>query len=93
MKRALLLAAGPVLLLACTGLAWADPLAPSAMPDLPIPSYVLSLGPYGLLVWGAYLVGKGVTFTITVEISEKAQAVLERIAAALEEKKKEATSG
>ena len=33
--------------------------------------YLLTLGPYGALVWGAYLLGRGVKLTIQVELSDR----------------------
>lgn len=38
--------------------------------------YLLTLGPYGALVWGAYLLGRGLRLTICVELSEKDRELL-----------------
>ena len=72
---------GPLLLLgALVGNALAqtasaiDP-AGSGGPTL---DYFLTLGPYGALVWGAYLLGKGVKLTIQVELSDRDRELLTR---------------
>ena len=39
----------------------------------------LTLGPYGALVWGAYLLGKGVKLTIQVELSERDRELLTKV--------------
>lgn len=83
MRRALLLV-GPVLLLvSCLG-AFAAEGAPVPMPPAPggMPSmdYLLTLGPYGALVWGAYLLGRGVKLTVQVELSERDREWIERVA-------------
>jgi hypothetical protein len=67
---------GPALLLVSCAVAMAqDPgvaasgaTAPTGMPSA---DFLLSMGPYGALVWGAYLLGKGVKVTIQVELSER----------------------
>ena len=81
MKPVLLL--GPALVLAsgvAGGLSGAgDALVPppAGTPGL---DYLLTLGPYGALVWGAYLLGKGVKVTIQVELSERDRQLLSRFA-------------
>jgi heme exporter protein D len=72
--------AGPVLMLAsCVATALAED--PSSI--IPGPSmsldHVLALGPYGALVWGAYLLGRGVKVTVCVELSEKDREALARV--------------
>lgn len=42
-----------------------------------VPNYLLSLGPYGALVWGAYLLGRGVSVRVTLAPEER--ALLERL--------------
>lgn len=37
------------------------------------------LGPYGALVWGAYLLGKGVKVTIQVELSDHDRELFEKL--------------
>ncbi len=74
------LAIGPALLLvSCVARAFAtDPnpgavaVPPSAI-SVPMPGgeFLLSLGPYGALVWGAYLLGKGVKVTVQIELSDR----------------------
>ena len=43
--------------------------------------YLLSMGPYGALVWGAYLLGRGVKVTVQIELSERDRHMIERAAA------------
>ncbi len=87
MSRAFLLI-GPVLLLAsCLARAFAadpDPGALAASPSaisVPMPGgdYLLSLGPYGALVWGAYLLGKGVKVTVQIELSDRDREIIEQL--------------
>ena len=75
---------GPALLLASCAVAFAqDPgavvpavAAPTGMPSA---DYLLSLGPYGALVWGAYLLGKGVKVTVQVELSERDRELIAKL--------------
>ncbi len=83
MSRALLWLGPALLLVSCVAQAFAaDPAlgaveaSPSAMPSA---DFLLSMGPYGALVWGAYLLGKGVKVTVQVELSERDREILERI--------------
>ena len=39
---------------------------------------LLSMGPDGALVWGAYLLGRGVKVTVQVELSERDRELIER---------------
>ncbi|MFZ5480163.1 MAG: hypothetical protein ACOZNI_25595 [Myxococcota bacterium] len=74
------LGVGPALLLASCAVAFAqDGAGVPAVPGGTAPSldYLLSLGPYGALVWGAYLLGKGVKVTIQVELSERDRVLLQ----------------
>ncbi len=78
MKR-LLLWLGPALILASCAVAFAQdgsgaPAGPAG--GAPSLDYLLSLGPYGALVWGAYLLGKGVKVTVQVELSERDRDIL-----------------
>ncbi|MCK6529704.1 hypothetical protein L6R50_19835 [Myxococcota bacterium] len=81
--RPLLLLVGPALLLLSGLGAFA---AEDALPAAPVPGaaptldYLLTLGPYGALVWGAYLLGRGVRLTIRVELSDRDREMLERVA-------------
>lgn len=71
---------GPALLLVSCAVAFAqDGSVPAALGALPGSDYLLSLGPYGALVWGAYLLGKGVRVTVQVELSERDRELIERI--------------
>jgi hypothetical protein len=54
---------------------FAPSLNPTPMPTL---DYLLTLGPYGALVWGAWLLGKGITVTVRVELSDDDREVLEK---------------
>jgi len=72
---------GPALLLASVvGQALAQT-ATAADPTSGGPSldYLLTLGPYGALVWGAYLLGKGVKLTIQVELSDRDRELLSKL--------------
>jgi len=70
------LALGPALLLLSCAVAFAQDggaalpsvAAPSSMPSA---DFLLSMGPYGALVWGAYLLGKGVKVTVQIELSDR----------------------
>jgi hypothetical protein len=73
---------GPALLLASCAVAFAqDGAGVPAVPGGSAPSldYLLSLGPYGALVWGAYLLGKGVKVTIQVELSDHDRELIEKL--------------
>lgn len=74
---------GPALLLVSCAVAMAQDLgappgagAPGSMQGA---DFLLSLGPYGALVWGAYLLGKGVRVTIQVELSDHDREMIERL--------------
>lgn len=75
------LAVGPVLILATCAAAFAQDgsPAPAAASSMPGSDFLLSMGPYGALVWGAYLLGKGVKVTVQIELSERDRAVLEKL--------------
>ena len=45
----------------------------------PTLDYFLTLGPYGALVWGAYLLGRGVKLTIQVELSDRDRELLSKV--------------
>jgi len=86
MKRALLLLGPALLLLSCLGAFAADetpipaPTPPAVPGGTPSLDYLLTLGPYGALVWGAYLLGRGVKLTVQVELSERDREWIERAA-------------
>lgn len=80
---------GPLLLgLSLLGAAFAgDPSAPVALPAaVPPLDYLLTLGPYGALVWGAYTLGRGLRVTVAVELRERD---LEELVAALRHRSQE----
>jgi len=81
----------------CYGFAFAQdvsmPASPSAtstvvtqpqQPPTDLSNYLLGLGPVGALVYGAYLLGKGVTVKIEVQLSEADRRLSERAVDALE---------
>ena len=72
---------GPaILLLSVIGSAFAgDPTLTGASPTVPSLDYLLTLGPTGALVWGAYMLGKGVKLTIQVELSESDREILRKV--------------
>jgi hypothetical protein len=75
---------GPALLLVSCAAAFAQDAGaagPAATTSTGMPSadFLLSLGPYGALVWGAYLLGKGVRITIQVELSEHDRELIEKL--------------
>ena len=72
---------GPALLLASlVGNALAQTASPvdPAGGGGPTLDYFLTLGPYGALVWGAYLLGRGVKLTIQVELSDRDRELLSK---------------
>ena len=76
------LAIGPSLVLVSCAVAFAQDAGavPGAAPSgMPSADFLLSLGPYGALVWGAYLLGKGVKITVQVELSERDRELIETI--------------
>lgn len=68
---------GPLLMLGCCAQAWAG--EADAVMGMPGADYLLSLGPFGALVWGAYVIGKGMRLTIQVELSERDREILEKL--------------
>jgi heme exporter protein D len=75
---------GPALLLASCAVAMAQDGggAVAAVPgptSMPSADFLLSMGPYGALVWGAYLLGKGVKVTVQIELSERDRELIEKI--------------
>lgn len=79
--RSLLLLGPGLLALSLASNALAQTAASIADPGgQPTLDYFLTLGPYGALVWGAYLLGKGVKLTIQVELSERDRELLTKAA-------------
>ncbi len=73
---------GPALLLASLvsqALAQSSSAIDPTGTGVPTLDYFLTLGPYGALVWGAYLLGKGVKLTIQVELSERDRELLSKV--------------
>lgn len=106
MRRTLLLALGPAILMASSlygcvsfGARAAEFDGSSAPPasvplNAPMPTvdYLLSLGPYGALVWGAFLLGKGVKVSVQVELSERDRGLVQDLVRAVESHAKETPS-
>lgn len=92
MRKAIPHAAVMLLLLglpACTALA--EPVAADALPAVaasetgdPLVQYLLGLGPIGALVYGAYLLGRGVKVSVEVSLADQDRKLAERAASALE---------
>jgi hypothetical protein len=59
------------------------PIAPSpaaaALPASSPSDYLLTLGPYGALVWGAFMLGRGASLTLRVELSERDREIIEKL--------------
>ena len=75
---------GPALLLVSCAAAFAQDVgaagpAVTTPTGMPSADFLLSLGPYGALVWGAYLLGKGVKVTVQVELSEHDRELIEKL--------------
>jgi hypothetical protein len=77
-RRALLIGVWPVLSVLCATAVLAGELAPQPVQTGPSLDALLALGPYGALVWGAYLLGRGLRITVEVELSERDRALLNR---------------
>ncbi len=77
------LAIGPALVLVSCAVAFAQdagvPVAVGTPGSMPSADFLLSMGPYGALVWGAYLLGRGVKVTIQVELSERDRELIEKL--------------
>lgn len=48
--------------------------------------YLMALGPFGALVWGAFMLGRGVNLTLSVKLDDGDRKLVERGVAALEKK-------
>ncbi len=78
--RSAFLLFGPLLMLgSCMATALADVPVEAVAPGAGSVDHLLALGPYGALVWGAYLLGKGVKITIQVELSEHDRELIEKL--------------
>ena len=78
------LAIGPAIVLVSCAVAFAQDGggAVASVPgpgSMPSADFLLSMGPYGALVWGAYLLGKGVKVTVQIELSERDREIIARV--------------
>ena len=53
--------------------------AVTALPASSPSDYLLTLGPYGALVWGAFMRGRGASLTLRVELSERDREIIEKL--------------
>ncbi len=79
MSKAFLLSGPLILLGSCVASAFAGDAMPGGVVSAPSLDHLLALGPYGALVWGAYLLGKGVRITIQVELSDQDREIIEKL--------------
>lgn len=87
MRRATLMVGPSLILMSCATAIAQDPMMHSAMPGATNPQdYFLTLGPYGALVWGAYILGKGVNLSLTVRLTDDDRKLIERGVEALEKR-------
>jgi hypothetical protein len=78
--RSAFLLFGPLLMLgSCMATALADVPMDAGAPGAGSVDHLLALGPYGALVWGAYLLGRGVKVTVQVELSERDRELIGRL--------------
>ena len=78
-RRTMLLLVGPLLMLvSCAAALAQDPASASLSQPMPAVDYLLGLGPIGALVYGAFMLGKGVKINIAVEIAERDRTLIER---------------
>ena len=80
--RRVFLALGPTLILVSCAVAFAqEAVVPTAAAAgaMPGTDFLLSMGPYGALVWGAYLLGKGVKVTVQIELSERDRELIGKL--------------
>ena len=98
MMRGVLLI-GPALILMSCAAALAQDMTPimvsAETPTVAIPhgammtssqDYLMALGPFGALVWGAFLLGRGIKLTLNVKLDEVDRKLIERGVEALEKK-------
>lgn len=93
----LILLIGPALILMSCAAALAQEVAPVAVvAQMPTTAptaamanpqdYLMTLGPFGALVWGAFILGRGVKLTLNVRLDETDRKLAERAVEALEKK-------
>ena len=82
-----LLAVGPALILMSCARAMAQDVPHVAAGAAATPQdYFLTLGPYGALVWGAFILGRGVNLSLSVKLADDDRKLIERGVQALESK-------
>ncbi len=87
MTRPALMVGPCLILMSCATAMAQDPMVHSTMPGATNPQdYFLTLGPYGALVWGAYILGKGVNLSLSVKLADDDRKLIERGVEALEKK-------
>jgi hypothetical protein len=82
--------AGPAMLLCSCAVAFAQEPSAGAMASVPVPTgnpqdYIMTLGPFGALVWGAYVIGKGISVSVNIKLDREDRALLERGVVAIEQ--------
>ena len=85
---------GPTLILMSCAAAFAQEVpqavaAPAVALPVPVAdpsSYFMTLGPIGALVWGAYVLGKGLKLTLNIKLDETDRKLIERGVEAMEKK-------
>lgn len=101
MMRVVLLIGPALIMMSCAAALAQDPVAaPLVMPTTAMPSfsappaaamtnaqdYLMALGPFGALVWGAFLLGRGIKLTLNVKLDDVDRKLIERGVEALEKK-------
>jgi hypothetical protein len=84
--RPLLLVGPSLILMSCAAAMAQEPGAPVLPPGANPQDYFLTLGPYGALVWGAFILGRGVNLTLNVKLADDDRKLVERGVVALEGK-------
>lgn len=97
MMRVILLIGPALILVSCAAALAQEPATAPAMtvpltPAMPLGTmmspqdYLMALGPFGALVWGAFLLGRGIKLTLNVKLDEADRKLIERGVEALEKK-------
>lgn len=84
--RPLLLVGPSLILMSCAAAMAQEVGAPPIPPGSNPQDYFLTLGPYGALVWGAFILGRGVNLTLNVKLADDDRKLVERGVVALETK-------
>lgn len=79
-----------MLLCSCAVAFAQEPATGAAAASMPMPTgnpqdYIMTLGPFGALVWGAYVIGKGVSVSVNIKLDREDRALLERGVVAIEQ--------